>query len=58
MNLQSIILALILAAVLGAAVVRMWKRRGRGGCGCGCSGCDGCKKENVSKVNSSNAGKT
>ncbi len=40
-NISTIVVALILAAIIGLVVVRMVKRRknGQGGCSCGCSGC-------------------
>lgn len=44
MNLPTIIIAALIAAVFIAIVVRgiVNRRRGRGGCSCGCSGCSGC----------------
>ncbi len=42
-NLATIVVALVLAVVVGAIVVRMVnnKKKGKSSCGCGC-GCSGC----------------
>ena len=37
----TIVISVILAAVIAAVIRNMWKKKRIGGCGCGCSGCDG-----------------
>ena len=43
MNLWNLVIAILVAAALGAAVRKLWKDRknGSGGCSGNCSGCSG-----------------
>ena len=42
MNIWDILIVLALVALLTSAVRGAVRRKKRGGCGCGCSGCDAC----------------
>ena len=42
MNMWDILIGLALLALLAFAVRGAVRRKKRGGCGCGCSGCDAC----------------
>ena len=39
MNLPTMIIGLVVLAAFVAVVVHLVRRRKKGGCGCGCSGC-------------------
>lgn len=42
MNIVDMILIAAIAAAVIAAVVHIVRSRKKGGCGCGCSSCEGC----------------
>lgn len=51
MNLPTIIVSVIIAAIFVAIIINevVKRKKGKGGCGCGCSGCafkDNCHSKN------------